>query len=234
MKPSESFCRIYLADVSPLASSALFDGCYAKMPAARKQKIDRLRAAEARRLSLGAGMLLDLALRSVGIDFSQAVFSEGRYGKPELPDAPELRFNLSHSGSVALCVLSNLPCGADVERVGRGSMKLARRFFAQDEIAALEAAERSAGEEGFQQLFARVWTRKESLLKATGEGLSRPLGSFSVLAADPTRLFLEEPLPEGYATCVCLLSPARGESPARCWPEPVRIPVNLPDVLSET
>ncbi len=54
---------------------------------------------------------------------------------------------------------------------------LARRFFAPEEIRDLLAAGDTAAQEA---AFFRCWTRKEAVLKATGEGLHFPLSAFAV------------------------------------------------------
>lgn len=250
MQPSGSFCRIYTAEVAPLASSALFDAWYARMPGPRRIKVDRMRFSEGKYLSLGAGALLDTALRSAGLDAASEAFAEGPQGKPFLRDHPEMDFNLSHSGTRILCVLASLPCGCDVERTDRGSPALARRFFAPEETAALEAQIAAGGDPAFHRLFTRIWTRKESFLKATGEGLFCPMNSFSVLAPDPSARFFEaesflssslpdapslssapqEQTPE-YFSCVCLLANAEKNRPddSFVWPVPEWIPVSLTD-----
>ena len=227
MKTAHHYCRIYVADVTPLASSALFHRFYMQMPASRREKIDRIRFAEGKQLSLGAGALLNLALRSAGIEGPSANFAEGPHGKPFLRDRPDIFFSLSHSGRRVLCVLSDLVCGGDVEQIGRGSPALARRFFTDEESAALAAEASAGGEEAFQRLFARIWTRKESLLKATGDGLFRPLSSFSVLSPDPDVLFLEAAPEKKYASCVCLLRNCQQTE----WPRAEWIPISLDETF---
>ena len=68
--------------------------------------------------------------------------------------------------------------GIDVERVRENVEHddLARRFFAADEVRSLAALPPRLRQEAF---FA-CWTRKEAVVKATGEGLARPLDSFVV------------------------------------------------------
>lgn len=99
-------------------------------------------------------------------------------GKPFLPDRPELRFNLSHAGEVALyAVALDRPVGVDVERVRAiDHTAVARRFFTTDESAALETIPAPARAAAF---FA-CWARKEAYLKATGGGVASGLASFAV------------------------------------------------------
>jgi 4'-phosphopantetheinyl transferase len=108
-------------------------------------------------------------------------FVEGTHGKPVLapPHGAELRFNLSHSGELALCAVScRREVGVDLEQVRElaDADALARRFFADAEskaLAALPADERLAA-------FFRCWTRKEAYLKAVGAGLLQALDGFQV------------------------------------------------------
>jgi 4'-phosphopantetheinyl transferase len=56
------------------------------------------------------------------------------------------------------------------------TLEIAEQFFSRDEIVAL----RSVPEELRTLAFFNCWTRKESYVKALGEGLSHPLDCFSV------------------------------------------------------
>lgn len=153
-------------------------------------------------------------------------------GKPRLDSPPgdRLRFNVSHSRGLMLCAVGiDRPLGIDVEHVSLDTEweDLATRFLASAErraIAALSlAARRSA--------FFDCWTRKEAVLKATGDGLTRPLGSFAVsvdpqqaevLACDPAlgrpESWLLAPLPvgPGYRAAVAVHD-GRGRVSLRLW-----------------
>ncbi len=94
------------------------------------------------------------------------------HGKPELVSAGSaaLHFNVSHSGDLALLAFaSDSPVGVDLERERARSdvAKLSSRFFAPEEHAAILAA--PPGER--RRAFLAVWTAKEALLKARGDGL---------------------------------------------------------------
>jgi len=81
-----------------------------------------------------------------------------------------LHVSVAHGGGLALAaVCDHGPIGVDLEHVDtrRNLTAIARRFFAAEESAQLEACdsdERSL-------LFHQWWTRKEAVLKATGHGL---------------------------------------------------------------
>jgi 4'-phosphopantetheinyl transferase len=104
-------------------------------------------------------------------------------GKPCLASpSSDLRFNLSHSGQLALvAVARGREVGVDVEEVDADSdlerrLALARRFFSPAEVAALESLP-AASQTG---AFYACWTRKEAYLKARGGGLSLGLAAFDV------------------------------------------------------
>jgi len=105
--------------------------------------------------------------------------STGSYGKPGLAKE-NLRFNLSHSGDLALiAVARERELGIDVEemRPMDDLRSIAKRFFAPQEAQRIAAMTDSAT---ITRAFFECWTRKEAFIKATGEGLSRPLDSFRV------------------------------------------------------
>lgn len=117
-------------------------------------------------------------------------FAYSDHGKPSLEGAGGLRFNLSHSEALAaLAVCREHEIGVDIELIRPLKEDIAERFFSRSEVAALKALPES------EQLdaFYRCWTRKEAVVKAVGEGLSRPLDTFDVsLEAGAARLLRME------------------------------------------
>jgi 4'-phosphopantetheinyl transferase len=117
-------------------------------------------------------------------------FSYGPNGKPALADdRSDLRFNLAHSGALAVCALTRgSEVGVDVERLRpiRDAEGVAQSAFSPREVARLE----SLPEPARLRAFYEAWTRKEAFLKALGHGLARPLDSFDVTLGpgEPPRL----------------------------------------------
>jgi len=110
-------------------------------------------------------------------------FAYGPHGRPELADAPELRFNLSPAADEALvAVTSGRAVGVDLElvdaRIDLGAV--AETVFADCERRALAACT-PAGRAPF---FFRTWVRKEAFIKALGLGFSRDPRRFAI-AEDP-------------------------------------------------
>ena len=116
-------------------------------------------------------------------------YTRNAYGKPALADRPDLRFNLSHSAGLALCVVAeDIEMGCDIERRDPelADPAVARRLFAPAERRAFEALPSDQRTEGF----FNGWTRKEAFIKAIGLGVSHPLDSFEVTLTpgDPARI----------------------------------------------
>jgi len=100
-------------------------------------------------------------------------FVLGEHGKPAAanPEGSRLRFNLSHTAELVACgVTLERDLGLDLEDARREAefLDLARRVFADDELAAFEAL----APEARQQRFFEHWTLKEAYLKARGLGFS--------------------------------------------------------------
>ena len=109
----------------------------------------------------------------------ELMFQGAPGSRPRLADHQGPRFSLTHSGSLGLVAVNAArEVGVDLEEIREiGDFEhLAATCFSAVERAALAAVPASRRRAAF---FAG-WTRKEALLKALGEGLSRPLGSFDV------------------------------------------------------
>ncbi len=132
------------------------------------------------RFLIARAMLRDVLGRYVGRHPRSLVFDYNPYGKPALaqPPARPIDFNLSHSAGLAVCaVTSHHEVGVDVESPQRRTdvLPLARRFFAETEVA--ELSRRSQEEQ--RLVFFEYWTLKEAYIKACGKGLSIPLDAFA-------------------------------------------------------
>ena len=201
---------VCFADVSPLDDDALYRYYLGEAEEYRRLKAERYRRREDRNLCLGAGALLALTLGTFGLDVKNMKTALGENGKPYFPDAPSVQFNLSHSGSVVMAAVSDREVGCDVERIGEAPPGLAKRFFHPNEYAAVLSCQTDAER---IETFYRLWTLKESYLKATGTGMSVPLGSFEIRLGEVPALhaaggegfaFLEPETFDGYRSAVCV------------------------------
>jgi 4'-phosphopantetheinyl transferase len=109
-------------------------------------------------------LLLREALADMGLD-AEPVFAFGESGKPYLTAPEGIAFSFAHSGETAVCAVTReTAIGGDAERVRPVTPRVALRCFTEREREAL------AG--GGAGVFFRLWTQKESFLKAVGGGVS--------------------------------------------------------------
>jgi 4'-phosphopantetheinyl transferase len=129
------------------------------------------------------------------------------HGRPRI-EGYDLHVSVTHSGERVAVAVSSAPVGVDVEHV---------RPINLDDLAphTLAPDEQADGLDGF----FRYWTRKESAVKATGDGLTVPLAQVRVAGpAEPARLLAYPGRPglvatmsdldagEGYAAAVTVLA----------------------------
>lgn len=129
------------------------------------------------------GTLRLLLADKLNVEPEQIKFKYGRNGKPYLCSqfyAKNLmNFNLSHSFEMAvIAISSHQTVGIDIEwiRPINSLEELSKRTMTNNEFdwfMSLKSDER-------QHAFYKCWTRKESVLKATGLGLSYPLNQIDV------------------------------------------------------
>ena len=162
---------LYYTDIRPLAS--MYDAALSRITPARRQRIAALKQPDDRLRSLGAGLLLRAVLEVK--DDTQLTY--GAQGKPQLPGGPQI--SLSHSGTLAVLAVSPLPVGADVQHIRPVRPAVVRYVCTPEELCWLQA-----GDEALR--FAVLWTRKESVMKATGLGLQLQPSRLCVLpGAEP-------------------------------------------------
>jgi 4'-phosphopantetheinyl transferase len=144
------------------------------LPAAERERSEQmLRPGVASRWVAARWALRHVLARYLDEEPAGIELGPGPHGKPQLAaDSGRLRFNLSHSGELALiAVCAEREVGVDCERVERerDCLALAERALSPADVEAVRtapAAERPA-------VFHRLWVRHEARLKCLGVGLSQ-------------------------------------------------------------
>lgn len=200
--------------------------------------------ADHRRYVIAHGALRVILAGYLDVPPEELRLERGRHGKPRLADSPDLRFNLSHSGELALvAVTRDAEVGVDVDRPRPGLPvePFAERFFpapdARFVAAAAVPAERA-------ERFLRLWTRKEAVVKAAGarltQGLALPVipGTGTDVVRDPSGQIRgvwsvrDLPVPGGYLAAMAVagaVSPrisVRHAHPGNAWVRPLKGGVN--------
>jgi 4'-phosphopantetheinyl transferase len=125
-------------------------------------------------------------------------FISNGYGKPAVTKDCGLKFNLSNSPGLVVCLIAKgVEVGVDVEPYERTEQiaEVATEVFSPPELGQL--AELDRGDRLARGL--SLWTLKEAYVKATGLGMSFPLKEVSFLfgGAEGIRLEAKAPLVQG-------------------------------------
>lgn len=166
---------------------AVFESLWPLLSSVEQARANRfLGERHKREYTVGRARLRQLLGLRLDADPRLVEIVEADHGKPALGGKwaeSGLRFNLSHSGALAVYALATRrELGVDIEelRAIPDAIDLAKRFFSAAESGAVSSypADRR------DLAFLSCWTRKEAFVKAVGQGLSFPLDEFSV-SVDP-------------------------------------------------
>lgn len=183
----------------------------------RLEKVRNINAETAQSQSIGAGLLLQYAVQMkeqnskeiVILSVSEVLeqlkapisidYVYDAYGKPDFADA-NWHFNLSHSGKYVCLVIDKYPVGVDIQQMRPlKNYHLAERFFAERELAKIEAC---ADEAEKVECFYDIWVKKESYAKLTGEGIGQTIG-VDTEDSNLRVIWHGFACPEGYRLAVC-------------------------------
>lgn len=144
-----------------------------ELPADEAQQARRFHFAEDRATYVAAHAMLRRVLRR-HLGGTEPHLVRNPLGRPELAPArggpPHISFNLTHSRGFAACaVLDGAPVGIDAEDIRRpiDVLEMAARWYAPSEQQQLGKLPEPCRIE----MFFRIWTLKEAILKTTGHGL---------------------------------------------------------------
>lgn len=167
---------------------------------------------------LGRDLLFKGIKELSGAEAEEAWIKYTPFSKPYFEEGP-VRFNISHSGEIVVCAINmQEDIGVDIEEIKDIDIHDFKSQMTDNEWKEIiHACDQ-------KEAFFNYWTRKESVIKAHGEGLSIPLHSFEII---DNRTLLNEEL--FYVTEIsidehykCFVSTkGRGEVKVteRCFPE---------------
>lgn len=159
---------------------------------------------------MGAGYLFEHGLKMLDVPPQYGHIEFGRNGKPRLKSKDwKYSFNLSHSGTYAVCAFSNSEVGVDIQQmapvVTEKMMRVACTPREYLFLSKLDPATR-------RNEFYRLWTVKESFMKYLGTGLTIPpfelytdFGMRIAVWLEGTRqnAYFKEYLVDGYKLTAC-------------------------------
>jgi len=135
------------------------------------------------RYIINHGILRQLLADRLDISPTCLRIEKAEFGKPFLPDYPEISFNMSHSGDIlTIAISSQCQLGIDVECYkARNTWEgLVKKCFAAKEMEywyRLNETERG-------HAFYQFWVKKEAFVKAVGKGITLGLNQCIVNPED--------------------------------------------------
>ncbi len=175
----ETQVRLYALDSGELDEAALARFA-APLDAAETARAARFVFDKHRRRFIAAhGFLREVLARELGRQPAALDFEFGQQGKPRVKHA-DLHFSLTHTGEHALVAVGSFELGLDAEeiRATRVDAALARRVMTAAEF---ETWSKAPCEDQVLAFF-RLWSAKESVMKACGQGMSLGPDKFAVFA----------------------------------------------------
>lgn len=165
-----SFVKVFYCDISQFFDEDKLLSRINEVDGKRAERIKRAVRAETKAQLLGAGLIVPLALQKA-FGRSDFTIETDALGKPQVTNAEGVHFNLSHTGKFAVCAVSDVPVGVDVEEIASsaGMIGIANKFFTVFERSAIALSPSP------EEAFCRLWTLRESYVKMLGTGFDRGL-----------------------------------------------------------
>ena len=163
-------------------TGAALEAVIATLPAWRRKKCEGLMFEADRRRSVAVWLLLEQMRAKLG----------------------NLPFSLSHSEDRVMVAISESPVGCDIEKIAPVKDGIMEEALTPAELRFVYAQPTSIER---SEAFYRLWTRKESYVKAIGKGFAVGPTTFSVLPEASPRgaKFYDYPVADGYLASVCVL-----------------------------
>lgn len=160
-------------------------------------EIRLIRTKEGENPSVAARSLLASALETAyGIPAASCLVEKDEKGKPCLAGRPDLHISISHSGPYAACAFGDKPVGIDIEmwRTHPKWQRIVDKMHPREREAMTRLCGGTISRDTAEPVrqFCDLWVRKESFLKAVGEGLRLSLDAF-----DTTGNMVSQDLREG-------------------------------------
>lgn len=160
-------------------------------------EIRLIRTKEGENPSVAARRLLASALETAyGIPAASCLVEKDEKGKPCLAGRPDLHISISHSGPYAACAFGDKPVGIDIEmwRTHPKWQRIVDKMHPREREAMTRLCGGTISRDTAEPVrqFCDLWVRKESFLKAVGEGLRLSLDAF-----DTTGNMVSQDLREG-------------------------------------
>jgi 4'-phosphopantetheinyl transferase len=143
------------------------------LPPVLKDKVKQYRKWEDGYTFLFGKLLTLKGFEAMGLRVDLNNLKHNSFGKPYFENLPD--FNVTHSGNLVACALAiQGKVGLDAEALVHQEYKLFKDIFRPEEWEQIESANEPMG------IFYSIWTIKEAITKAIGNGLNTPLKKITI------------------------------------------------------
>lgn len=173
----ESNVKIYTLKVPVALGKDIYYKLIEKVSIEKRRRVERFsQLGDVYRTLLADVLVRSIISRTFQVENEEINFRYNDFGKPFVEMIPKFFFNISHSCEWIVCATSNSHIGIDIEKIRPIDIRIAKRFFSNEEYEDLIRQPKGT----HLSYFYDLWTLKESYIKAVGKGLFIPLDSFSV------------------------------------------------------
>lgn len=110
---------------------------------------------------------MNKASEKLNIPFEEIFIDKTENGKPYFKNYPDFHFNISHTIGAVAVAFSDSPLGVDIERIRKADLRVANRYFDNNEKEYIYR-----NKENVNRRFFEIWTKKEAYIKMRGLTLS--------------------------------------------------------------
>lgn len=162
-----------------------FEKLYNKLSDERKEKVNKYKFMQDKKLSMISYLLLLAALKLEYNIKDDIIFKYNIYGKPYLKKYSNIYFNISHCKKGIICALSSNEIGVDIQDFIDFDDNILEYIMCNKEINRISKSEKTKKD------FINLWTLKESYIKYLGIGLNYDLKSlnFSTFSQGTFKLY---------------------------------------------
>lgn len=172
--PHAPMINLYYTKLESNFSNELFDLYLNELSISFRKNIMKRLMIQDRLTALFGKLLLLHGLKKYGYEKKDMDrLSYNTYGRPFIDS--HIDFNISHSDAIVICAISFVSrVGIDIEKIRDIKVDDFDRIFTESELNLLKKSTNCIKD------FFRLWTIKESIIKADGSGLSTPLNTIRI------------------------------------------------------
>lgn len=140
-----------------------------QLPMAVNNQLGQINSEYKRTESFLAYQFLFKLFNRMGLTQEDINWKIGEKGKPGID---QIQFNITHSKEFIGIIISNQPVGIDIQEIKKVNEGLVKRVSNSKEFELYKEGDVS---------FFQLWSRKEAVVKMTGEGLSVGINNIEVI-----------------------------------------------------